>query len=153
MALNNRLFDCVDFLNFDEFDEEESLQDQANEPVKKQRGRPPLVVQNPLDGLPRESYITKSGQPKIWLDDALTGAIRIVGDKDRRKTTKNEYVSFWKVFRVLVTLRGPLTPKRVSEALGVSHNMGWRIVTVIGFFSRIFMSSSLGIGKSGQIIK
>ena len=136
MALNNRFFDCVDFLNFDEFDEEESLQDQANEPqVKKQRGRPPLVVQNPLDGLPRESYITKSGLPKIWLDDALTGAIRIVGDKDRRKTTKNEYVSFWKVFRVLVTLRGTLTPKRVSEALGVSHNMGWRIVSVIGFFS------------------
>ncbi len=133
MALNNRFFDCVDFFNFDEFDEEESLQDQSIEPVKKQRGRPPLVVQNPLDGLPRESYITKSGQPTIWLDDALTGAIRIVGDKDRRKTTKNGYVSFWKVFRVLVTLRGPLTPKRVSEALGVSHNMGWRIVTIIIF--------------------
>lgn len=141
MAFNNRFFECIDFDSFNYSDNEDCLQDQANEPDKKQRGRPALTVQNPLDGLPRESYITSSGQPTLWLDDVLTGAIRIVGDKDRRKTTKNEYVSFWKVFRVLVTLRGSLTPKRVSEALGVSHDMGWRIVSVIGFFSRFAQPS------------
>lgn len=141
MAFNNRFFECIDFLNFDEFDDEESLQDQSIEPVKKQRGRPPLSVQNPLDGLPIDAYMTKSGQPTIWLDDALTGAIRIVGDKDRRKTTKNAYVDFWSVLRVMVTLKGLLTPKRVSEALGVCHDVGWRIVTVIGFFSRFAQPS------------
>lgn len=141
MAFNNRFFECIDVLNSDEFDEEESLQDLANEPAKRQRGRPPLIVQNPLDGLPREAYMTKTGQPKIWLDDVLNGAIRIVGDKDRRKTTKNAYVNFWSVLQVMVTLKGPLTPKRVSEALGVCHDVGWRIVTVIGFFSRFAQSS------------
>jgi hypothetical protein len=139
MAFSNRFFECIDFDSFLELDEPDSPQEPTNEtPAKRQRGRPPLTVQNPLDGLPRESYITSSGQPTLWLDDVLTGAIRIVGDKDRRKTTKNEYVSFWKVFRVLVTLRGSLTPKRVSEALGVSHDVGWRIVSVIGFLNKIF---------------
>lgn len=117
--------DLFEFIEVEEFPV-----DQGSE-VQKKKGRPPLTVNNPLDNTPASIFMTPEGLPVIWLDDILTGASRTVGLKDQRATTKAPYVSMKKVVKVLLLLPGKLTPKRVSEALKVSHDTAWRIVSVI----------------------
>lgn len=124
-------FSQLDFVDL--FDDEPDLMNSDPGPSIRTRGRPPLTVRNPFDLVPESAYMDEDGRPLIWLDDILTGAIRAIGERDQRATTKSPYVSLMKVVRVLNALPGDLTPKRVSAALGVSHHNGWRIVTVIGF--------------------
>lgn len=104
-------------------------------PPARTRGRPPLTVKNPLDDVPFDKFITPEGQPKIWLDDVLTGAIRALACKDVRKTTRNDYVSKSKVLKALCVLSGSITPKRVAEALFVSRDTGWRITSAIALIA------------------
>lgn len=124
-------FSQLDFVDL--FDDETDLTDSDPGPSIRTRGRPPLTVKNPLDHVPESAYLDEDGSPLIWLDDILTGSIRSVGERDQRATTKSPYVGLMKVVRVLNALPGDLTPKRVSAALGVSYDIGWRIVSVIGF--------------------
>jgi hypothetical protein len=127
------MLDQIDL--FEYLDIEDLAVDTQITPAPKARGRPPLKVLNPLDDVPPEQYANSEGRPFVWLDDCLMGAIRACGTRDSRLVDTSKYVSQYKVFKTLSHLRGELTPKRVAQALGVSLQTGWRIVSVIGFAS------------------
>lgn len=121
-----------DLLSFIEIDD---LPSPHESNPRKKRGRPALTVTNPLDKVPPSFFVNSDGLPVVWLDDILTGSSRMVGQRDQRRTTKAPYVSMKKIIKVLLMLPGKLTPRRVSEALNISHDNAWRIVSVINFAS------------------
>jgi hypothetical protein len=126
-------YDQLDLLSF--FDFEEMPLDETKPPSSRGRGRPPLTVQNPLDDVEATLYTNSEGLPRVWIDDCLIGSIRAVGERDSRETSKKNYVSLNKVFRVLCSMRGGITPQRVAIALGVHRQYAWKIVKVIEFAS------------------
>lgn len=101
--------------------------------VLKKRGRPARSIKNPLNNIPPSSFLNDEGRPQVWLDDILMGAIRILGERDKRDTTTSLYVSLSKVVKALSILKGDLTSPRIQKALGVSRDTAWRIFSVIDF--------------------
>lgn len=130
IAMTYEQLNIFDYLDIDDF-----TVDELEPPSPRGKGRPPRVVKNPLDGVEPSLYMNSEGRPRVWIDDCLMGAIRAFGEKDQRETTRNNYVSLNKVFRVLCSLRGDLTRKRIEKALGVNHDTAWRILSVIDFAS------------------
>lgn len=108
------------------------LEQSANE---KRKGRPPLTVINPLSNQPEQTYRTPEGNPTVWLDDLIIGAIRAFNEKDSHRGHNKNYVSFRKVCYVLFCLEGNLTSTRIRYALGVSRDMSWRLLKVIAFLA------------------
>ena len=116
-------------------DFEECFLENEVPPSPRGRGKPPVSIKNPLNGIPASSFMSLEGRPHIWLDDCLMGAIRTLGIKDSRATSTKNYVSLNKVFTVLCSMPGEITTPRVRDALGVSRDYAWRIVKVIEFAS------------------
>ena len=112
----------------------------ANDEIHKEQypkrpsvGRSPLTIDNPLGDTPEHLYMDTEGKPLIWLDDILTGAIRCFNLKTPNKV--NNYVGTNKLCLALFYLKGKLTCRRISEALTVNYDTGWRILKVIQFVS------------------
>lgn len=114
---------------------EECLFENEVPPSPRGRGKPPISIKNPLDGIPASNFMSLEGRPHVWLDDCLMGAIRTLGIKDSRATTTKNYVSMTKVFKILCSMYGEITTPRVRDTLGVSRDYAWRIVKVIEFAS------------------
>lgn len=125
----------IDQLDLNEFLEVDNIFPEYDDYVPpKRRGPKPKLIRNPLDDIPNYTYVNREGRPRVWLDDCLTGAIRAYGtEKDKRLQDPTKYVSFNKVFKVLLNLRGEISSSRVIDALGVCRDTAWRIMSVIEF--------------------